>query len=172
MKESLRLVCCTWANILKPAKLRNSMELMFLYGTDSSQWMFSSQLRLRGKNILSPRKQGLNLVLCIKIRSYVQNFAKLVQESWLTLSKLTKAILEYYINTCIPSEGENAACGCMARSCFLSADGCNFPSSDLHFAPSWMTTEHFPPAGKVLWYYGLLSSPCWETVHRAISIEQ
>lgn len=116
------------------------------------------------------KPKGFYQLLCVQICSQAQNFAKLVQESWLILSNLTKAIQKHYINTFIPAEGENAAYGCMARSCYVSADRCNFPSLDLYFAPSWKTADHLAPTGKVC--CGLLSSHCWETVHRAISSEQ
>lgn len=98
--------------------------------------------QVEGKNILSPKKQGLSLVLCIKICSYVQNFAELVQESW--LSKLTKIIRECYINICIPSEGENAAMGARpeAASCQLMAVISLPQTFILHLPESQLTTFH------------------------------
>lgn len=124
---------------------------MFLNGTDSTEWMFSSQLWHWVKNSLPPKPKRTCLALCIQICSQVQNFAELVQESWLALARLAKALQKYYINTFAPVEGENAACGCMARSCCTSAAHCNFLSSDLYLAPSWKTADCFLPRGKVLW---------------------
>lgn len=124
---------------------------MFLHETDSSEWMFSSQLWSWVKNSLPPNPKRTYLALYIQICSQVQNFAELVPESWLALAILAKALQKHYVNTFTPAGGENAACGCMARSCCASAACCNFLSLDLYLAPSWTTADCFPPRGKVLW---------------------
>lgn len=119
---------------------------MFLDGTDPSgcshhgSWVEWKSLPLT----------AMHLGLCIQICSQVQHFVELVQESWLALAILAKALQRRYVNTLTPAVGERAACGCMARSCCVSAAHCNFLSSDLYLSPSWKTREHFPPRAKVV----------------------
>lgn len=133
---------------------------MFLDGTDRSKWMLLSQLWdwMEKSLPLNPMCLGL----CIQICLQVQNFVELVQKSWLVLAIPAKALQKHYVNTLSPAGGENAACGYVARSCCISAAHCNFLSSDLYLSPSWKTLDHFPPRIK----------SCWETIHRAISMEQ
>lgn len=120
---------------------------MFLDGTDRSKWKFSSQLWSWVKKSLP--LNPMHLRLCIQICLRVQNFVERVQESWLGLAILAKALQKHYVNT-FTAGGENASCGCMARSCCISAAHCNFFLLDLYLSPSWKTPDHFLPRTEVL----------------------
>lgn len=123
---------------------------MFLNGTESSEWMFSSQLWGWLKHSLPPETRRMYLALCIQICSQVQNFEKLVQESWLALAILAKTPQKHYANTFTPVGGEDAAVVAWPEAAarqLLTV----ISSRDLYLAPSWKTADHFPPRDKVLW---------------------
>lgn len=155
-------------SLLKPAKLKWYWDWCFL----SEQRAHlsgcshpSSGVEWKG---LPPNPRRTYLGVCTRICSQVQNSAELVQESWLVLAILAKALQRHYVNTLAPAGGENAACGCAGRSCCASAACCYFLSSDLHLSPprdSWLLSTE----GKVLW---ITYSHCWGTVRSAIPAEQ
>lgn len=118
---------------------------MFVKWAESSEWMFSSELW--GWVERSTTKPQKNVLRCLHtICSQVQNSAELVQESWLALAILAKALQRHYVNTLAPAGGENAACGCAAKSCCASAARCYFLSQTF-ISHLLETADCFPPGG-------------------------
>lgn len=142
---------------------------MFLNGTESSEWMLSSQLRGWLKHSLPPKTRRMYLALCIQICSQVQNFEKLVQESWLALAILAKTLQKHYVNIFTPVGGEDAAVVAWPEAAArqLLTVISSLETFILHLHERQLTTFH-----QGIKSCGLLSSHCWETVHRAISMER
>lgn len=140
-------MCCSWVSLCNSATCKTYLDWCFLMEQTGPSECSHHSSGVEWKGLpLNP----MHLGLCIQICSQVQTFVKLVQESWLALVILVKALQKHYVNTLTPARGENAACGCMARSCCVSAAHCNFLSSDLYLSPSWKTPDCFPPRAKVL----------------------
>lgn len=104
----------------------------------------------------------MHLGLCIPICLQVQNFVELVQESWLALAILAKALQKHYVNTLTPPLGDNATSGCMARSGWFQLLTVIFSLQIFIF--------HLPERYLASFHQGLKF--CWETIHKAVSMEQ